>query len=228
MIELQEQVVTQLLRRHGRTIDTFLDLGCGAGAMSRLVLRSRPQSHGVLVDFSEVMLARAKTRLADVRSHICLLHGDLSDPDWLTMPSAHRYDAVVSGLAIHHLSSERKRALFAEILALLEPGGIFINMDYVVIQGPLRSLFDKCMHANAVRAERESGSARAAHEIDLDDGEDRPDGVEQQLGWLRDAGFEDVEVHFKWAEAAIFGGVSPRRQARRQSSRGIIGRYGVI
>ena len=27
--------------------------------------------------------------------------------------------------------------------------------------------------------------------------------------WLREAGFEQVEVHFKWAEAAVFGGAKP-------------------
>ena len=36
-----------------------------------------------------------------------------------------------------------------------------------------------------------------------------PTSVEDQLQWLRDAGFEQGEVHFKWAEAAVFGAVKP-------------------
>ena len=59
---------------------------------------------------------------------------------------------------------------------------MFVNMDYVAIDGPLRGLFDEEMLANAVRAERESGGTRATeHEVDLDDDEDRPDTVEDQL-----------------------------------------------
>jgi hypothetical protein len=84
-----------------------------------------------------------------------------------------------------------------------------VNMDYVAIDGPLRGLFDEEMLANAVRAERESGGTRHEHEVDLEDDDDRPDTVEDQLRWLRDAGFEQAEVHFKWAEAAVFGGVRP-------------------
>jgi tRNA (cmo5U34)-methyltransferase len=134
------------------------------------------------------------------------LSADLNDSAWRDALPVGRYDAIVSGLAIHHLPPERKRTLFAELLPLLEPGGLFVNMDYVAIDGPLRGLFDEEMLAAAVRAERESGGTRCEHEVDLQDDDDRPDTVEDQLRWLRDAGFEQVEVHFKWAEAAIYGG----------------------
>jgi hypothetical protein len=86
---------------------------------------------------------------------------------------------------------------------------MFVNMDYVAIDGPLRGLFDEEMHAAAVRAERESGGTHPEHDLDLEDDDDRPDTVEDQLRWLRDAGFEQVEVHFKWAEAAVYGGARP-------------------
>ena len=66
------------------------------------------------------------------------------------------------------------------------------------------------MLANAVRAEREQRRhPLTSIEVDLEDDDDRPDTVEDQVRWLRDAGFEQAEVHFKWAEAAIFGGVRP-------------------
>jgi len=37
---------------------------------------------------------------------------------------------------------------------------MFVNMDYVAIDGPLQGLFDEEMLASAVRAERESGGTR--------------------------------------------------------------------
>ncbi len=57
-----------------------------------------------------------------------------------TPPSPH--------IAIHHLTSERKRALFAEVFSLLEPGAMFVNMDVVRIEGPLDGLFDEQIIAN--------------------------------------------------------------------------------
>jgi tRNA (cmo5U34)-methyltransferase len=206
LIDVQEELIQQLLRRHDRAIERFLDLGAGAGAMTELVLALLPDATGVMVDFSELMLAHAREQLADLSARWQAVHGDLSEPAWSARLPAGRYDAVVSGLAIHHLSAERKRALFKELHALLEPGGILINMDYVTVAGPLRRMFDKRMRANALRAERASGGSCSEQAIDFDDGEDRPDTIEDQLRWLRDAGFVQVEVHFKWAEAAIFGG----------------------
>jgi len=212
LLELQEDVLARLFARSEHPVKRFLDIGAGAGAMSELMLRTAGEGsepHGVLVDFSEPMLARAAANLTAYAGRWQAVTGDLNGPGWRDALPCGRYDAVVSGLAIHHLPPERKPALFAEILELLEPGGMFVNMDYVAIDGPLRGLFDEQMLANAVRAERDSGGTRPEHEVDLEDDDDRPDTVEDQLRWLRDAGFEQVEVHFKWAEAAVFGGTRP-------------------
>jgi tRNA (cmo5U34)-methyltransferase len=212
LLELQEDVLRRLFARSEHPVKRFLDIGAGAGAISELMLGAGgagAEAHGVLVDFSQPMLSRAAVNLAGYAGRWQALSGDLSEPSWRDALPGGRYDAVVSGLAIHHLPPQRKPALFAEILELLEPGGMFVNMDYVAVAGPLRGLFDEEMLANAVRAERESGGTRHEHEVDLEDDDDRPDTVEDQLRWLSDAGFEDVEVHFKWAEAAIYGGIRP-------------------
>lgn len=212
LLELQEDVLGRLFSRSEHPVKRFLDIGAGAGAMSELMLGAGvagSESRGVLVDFSQPMLDRVAVNLADYPGRWQAVTGDLNDPAWRDALPGGRYDAVVSGLAIHHLPPERKPALFAEILELLEPGGMFVNMDYVAIDGPLRGLFDEEMLASAVRAERESGGTRHEHELDLEDDDDWPDTVEDQLRWLRDAGFQQVEVHFKWAEAAIYGGMRP-------------------
>jgi tRNA (cmo5U34)-methyltransferase len=211
LLELQEDVVARVFSRGEHPVRRFLDVGAGAGAMSELMLDANPEADGVLVDFSQPMLARAAVNLGARAGRWQAVTGDLNEPGWRDALPVRRFDAVVSGLAIHHLPPERKPALFAEILELLEPGGTFVNMDYVAIEGPLRGLFDEEMLANAVRAERESGGTRHEHEVDLEDDDDRPDTVEDQLRWLRDAGFEQVEVHFKWAEAAIYGGMRPAK-----------------
>jgi tRNA (cmo5U34)-methyltransferase len=209
MLDVQEDIVQRLLARHERPVARFLDIGCGAGAMSELVLAWKPGSEATLVDFSAPMLERATAALAGYGSRWRAVTADLNDPAWSDALPGGRYDAIVSGLAIHHLPAERKRTLFAELLGLLEPGGIFVNMDYVAIDGPLRGLFDEQMLAAAERAERERGGAHSEHQTALEDDDDRPDTLEDQLRWLRDAGFEQVEAHFKWAEAAIYGGARP-------------------
>ena len=216
LIDVQEDVIRRLFERHGHTVERFLDLGAGDGALSELMLAVFPRAEAVLVDFSEPMLAGVEERLAG-RGRWRVVRGDLSDPGWRRELPEGGYGAAVSSLAIHHLPAERKRDLFGEVFELLEEGALFVNLDYVAIDGPLRGLWDEQLVANALRLERERGGSRSAAELEhelLDDAdEDRPDTVEDQLRWLLEAGFEGIEVHFKWAEAAVFGGMRPRATA---------------
>jgi tRNA (cmo5U34)-methyltransferase len=212
LIDVQEDLITRLFERHGRRVERFLDLGAGDGALSQLLLAIYSDAEAVLVDFSEPMLAGVEDRLAG-RGRWRIVRGDLSAPAWRDGLPAGPYGAAVSSLAIHHLPAERKRALYGEIFELLEGGAMFVNLDYVSVGGPLRGLWEEQLVANALRLERERGGSRTAeeleHELCDDADEDRPDTVEDQVQWLRDAGFEGVEVHFKWAEVAVFGGVKP-------------------
>jgi SAM-dependent methyltransferase len=213
LIDVQEDLIRRIFERHGRRIERFLDVGSGDGAMSELLLGLEPQAEAVLVDFSEPMLGRAERRLGGSSSRWQVVRGDLSDPRWPSALPPGRYDAAISAFAIHHLPAERKRALFGELFELLAPGALFANMDYVSVRGPLEGLWDETTVANAVRAERERGGVRSQEDIErellADDEDDRPDSAEDQLDWLRAAGFEGVDLHFKWGEAAIFGAVKP-------------------
>jgi tRNA (cmo5U34)-methyltransferase len=212
LLDVQEDLVRRLFERHAHRPATFLDIGAGDGAMSQLIRSVVANAEAVLVDFSEPMLARVEARLGPPEGCWRTLHRDLSQEGWSDGLTPGSFGAAVSSFAIHHLPSERKRGLFAELFELLEPGGMFVNMDVVTIEGPLAGLFDEQIAANA--------AAAAGHEhadVLPDDGtEDRPDAALSQLAWLREAGFADVELHFKWAEGAIFGAVKPENPGDNQ------------
>jgi ubiquinone/menaquinone biosynthesis C-methylase UbiE len=213
LIDVQEDLVRRIFERHDHPIERFLDIGSGDGAMSELLLGLEPEAEAVLVDFSEPMLAGAERRFEGSPRRWQIVRGDLSEPTWPSALPPGRYDAAISAFAIHHLPAERKRALFGDLFELLAPGAMFVNMDYVSVRGPLEGVWDEQVVANAVRSERERGGGRSQEEIErellADDEDDRPDSAENQLDWLRGAGFEGVELHFKWAEAAVFGAVKP-------------------
>lgn len=216
LLDVQEDLLRRLFTRRGRAIGRFLDVGAGDGASSELLLDLGGVGSGstaVLVDFSEPMLGRAGQRLGRFGERWQAVRGDLREPTWRESLPAGAFDAAVSSYAIHHLTSERKRALFRELFERLAPGAMFVNMDVVSIDGPLQGLFDEQMVANAVTAEHTHGSGRSheeiEHELLADEDEDRPDPLAAQLQWLGEAGFEQVEVHFKWAEGVIFGAVKP-------------------
>jgi cyclopropane fatty-acyl-phospholipid synthase-like methyltransferase len=165
-----------------------LDLGCGDGRLIDLVLQARPDVEEVVgVDNSPPMLERARERFgADGR--VVVRTGDLREPVEVAGP----FDLVTSGFAIHHVEDERKQALFAEVCALLTPGGTFANLEVVASPTPeLQAAFETAIM-------RPGG-----------DPEDRLAPVEAQLGWMRDAGLSQVDCMWKWRGFALLVGQAP-------------------
>ena len=177
-----------LLEALPERIGRFLDLGTGDGRLLRLVRERHPAAQGIGTDSSQPMLDRAAGRLGD-DPKVELRQHDLASP--LAEPGP--FEAVVSGLAIHHLEDERKRALFAEVHDLLAPGGVFANLDLVRSATP-------ALHE---RFRREIGRVE-------DDPTDRLADLSAQMEWLRDAGFDEVDCHFKWLELALTVAVKGR------------------
>ncbi|MGB8699149.1 MAG: methyltransferase, partial [Thermosynechococcaceae cyanobacterium] len=95
---------------------------------------------------------------------------------------------------IHHLTHERKRSLYQEIFALLEPGGIFCNLEHVA--SPNAKVHEQFRVAIGISEHPDDQS-----NILLD--------VETQLQWFRDIGFEDVDCYWKWLEMALLIGIKP-------------------
>lgn len=216
LFDVQEDLVRRLMTRGGRQIRRFCDLGAGDGGFAELVLDTFPGSTGVLVDFSEPMLAAAEQRLAGREGRWEIVRGDLSTPAWRDgLPADDRYDAIVSRLAIHHLPDERKQYLYAEAFALLAPGGLFLNWEHVETGGLAEGLFDEFFRERLVKAAQDSGDARTPEEVmaSYDDAadEDILRDPETQCEWLRQIGFEQVDTYFKLPGLAIFGGTKWNR-----------------
>ncbi len=180
-----EAVLAELLPATPRRV---LDLGCGDGRLTALVLEHRPAVEEVAaIDFSPPMLALAAERFTgDARVRV--RHGDLCEP----IPAMGRFDLVVSGFAIHHLEHARKQELFAEVARLLAAGGIFANLEVVASATPER-------HAEFLAAIGRS----------TDDPEDRLAPVELQLDWMRRAGLVGVDCMWRWRGFALLVGESP-------------------
>jgi tRNA (cmo5U34)-methyltransferase len=173
----------------------ILDLGTGDGRLLALVrkelaTRGNPETEAVAVDFSPAMLDAARKRFAGDSSVTVVAHNlDAPLPDLGTKLG--KFDAVVSSFAIHHVVHERKRVLYSEVFGLLNPGGIFCNLEHVA--SPTPRLHEEFLHGIGYTVETEDPSNKL---LDL----------ETQLGWLREIGFVDVDCHWKWRELALLAG----------------------
>ncbi|HEU4656119.1 MAG TPA: class I SAM-dependent methyltransferase [Capillimicrobium sp.] len=179
----------------------ILDLGAGTGLLAARVAAAHPDAELVLLDGAPAMLDAARERLGARASYAV---GDLSEP----LPAG-PWCAIVSALAIHHLDDEGKRELFARVHAALAPGGIFVNAEQVAGPGALFDAAYRRWHeAQARRRGAGDGEWAAAEERMRFD---RCATVEQQLAWLRAAGFDDADCLFKDHRFAVLAALRPRR-----------------
>jgi tRNA (cmo5U34)-methyltransferase len=209
----QTEVLLRLLRSTTRPIRRVLDLGAGDGILLATVLEAHPEAEGFAVDFSPPMLEQARAALAVFGARAAVVAADLADPAW-AMSVEGPFDAVVSGYAIHHLSDERKRALYAEVFSLLNEGGAFVNCEHVASPTPaLQRMFEEAMSEHLCERRRERGEDVTPEQV-YREYVARPDReanilapVEEQCRWLREIGYREVDCFWKYFELAVFGGI---------------------
>lgn len=165
----------------------ILDLGTGDGRLLALLRLDRPAAEGVALDFSPTMLKAARERFAG-EDKIQIVEHNLDRP----LTDLGRFDAIVSSFAIHHCTDQRKQALYSEIYAALNPGGIFCNLEHVAPRSP--ELHARFLSALGITPADEDPSNKLVD-------------VNVQLRWLLEIGFMEVDCHWKWLELALFGGI---------------------
>jgi tRNA (cmo5U34)-methyltransferase len=177
----------------------ILDLGAGTGLLSALIAESFPRAHFTLVDVSEQMLDQARRRFADDSARFRFHVVDFSEARlW------GRYEAVVSALAIHHVSDESKRRLFRSIHEVLCDGGVFINADQVLGATPEIDERYKAAWLRQVREQGvEEGDLAAALERMR---EDEMSTLGSQLRELEEIGFRMVNCWYKNYGFAVYSG----------------------
>jgi tRNA (cmo5U34)-methyltransferase len=208
MGEEQVAMLLRLARRFAPQAVRVADLGCGDGYLARAVLTEFPAAHATLIDHSEPMLRRAHEAMAPFSGRFEVRHGDLAAP---LPPQAGLgpFDLIVSGFAIHHLPTARKRSLYGEVFGMLAPGGLFVNVEHIASPTPeLGAVHDDAYidHIAAVTGRDWAEVGRESHGRP-DKADNILDPVEAQVGWLSEIGFEHADCYFKWLELAVFGGV---------------------
>ena len=177
-----------------------IDIGCGTGTISQKITECFPNIQITCLDIAENMLKLAQHKLADHKKSNFIL-ADINDFSF-----DESYDVIVSSLALHHLvSMEDKIEFYIKIYDALSPGGIFFNADVIMGSGDyLQQVYIekwKAFMSKQVSSEEIENTWLPNYYR-----EDHPAPLLEQLSWLKDIGFIDTDVIWKYYNFAVYGG----------------------
>lgn len=199
--EMQD-IIVSLLSFKKNTPIKVLDLGIGTGNLSLKLLQRFPRAKIIGIDKDEEMLKVASKKLGRLASKVELIKGSFSD-----FPPKEKYDAVISLLSIHHLTDSQKRRLLKRIYQALKPRGIFINGDFVIsdsnyVNKRSAKMEEEFMKSHGVK---EPGLLSSGGKICAED--DIPTTIENQIKWLKQVRFKEVDCVWKYYNYAIYLGL---------------------
>jgi tRNA (cmo5U34)-methyltransferase len=194
---------------------TVLDLGCGDGIMAHNLLLEDGTLKATVIDASADMVTRARERLSgypETRFITASFQKIIRE-----RPGFPAFDLVVSSLAIHHITADEKKALFAYIYDQLNDGGFLLVIDTVLPPTPMledwyialwrewiRELQAKLHFPEDLEAVIDSHHQAPAHHACLDT-------LPFHLSALRGAGFSEVDCIYKYGIFSIFCGMKQTR-----------------
>jgi tRNA (cmo5U34)-methyltransferase len=198
--DLMYGTVSELVARSCGPAPRVLDLGCGTGLLSAHVLQRVPGARLTLLDGDPRMLEHAVEQCGSAVD--ASVTGDLAD----RLPEG-PFDAVVSALAVHHLSDDGKRQLMRNAFGALAPGGMFVNFEQVSGSDPRADSWFRDRHEAQARSagsdDAEWSAALGRMEHDL------CSPLQAQMEWLRGSGFRFVENFARDWRFAVYAGWRP-------------------
>jgi tRNA (cmo5U34)-methyltransferase len=212
--EKHARIVTQLLKSVPG-LGQVVDLCCGEGLLSKHILNTIPTCRLAAYDLSEAMLAKTRVHLKPFNDRVTTRQFDLRALDWRSMTAI---GAFVSSLAVHHLNGPEKQQLYLDLHRMLQPGGVFVLIDIVL---PTRKVgvkvaaqeWDICVKQNIEAASADPAIFKTFKEEGWNfyddptaDPIDQPSGLLEQLTWLNEVGFIDVDVLWMDAGHVIVAG----------------------
>jgi len=130
---------------------SWLDVGCGTGSLTRLILQKNHPKHVISIDSSNDFISHARRSIPDPTADFRVGLAQSLELESNLM------DAVVSGLVLNFVPDPR--AAFSEMLRVTKPGGILgiFLWDYVDGMQMLRYFWDAAVELDNKAREFDEG-----------------------------------------------------------------------
>jgi tRNA (cmo5U34)-methyltransferase len=161
------------------------------------------------VDGSPPMLELARERLAPFGERFVLAQADfetITPADLRGGP----FSVAVGVQSLHNSSDEGKKRALDAVHAVLAHGGLFLLLDRVrlvtpALLGAYRSVWEAL--GSAFNSQQRESGTFVEHVRSVAERGDKPGSLEQNLLWLREAGFDEVAVLYAVGVRALIAAV---------------------
>jgi tRNA (cmo5U34)-methyltransferase len=197
------ELITEAAKRIVPYASNLLDIGCGAGNYTLMMLSKLPGLNCTLVDLSKPMLDKALERVSKETSNkVEILQGDIREVEL----EENHYDIILAGAVLHHLRDDQDwETTFEKIYKMLKPGGCFMISDLITQDTPL--LNDYTWERYGDYLESIGGKEYRSKVLDYVAKEDSPRSMNYQLDLMKKLGFSHVEILHKNMCFGAFGGI---------------------
>jgi len=192
--KIQHEILYELLPDNSEEQLRVLDLGCGNGVLSEIVLKKLPNAYIVGFDLTPKMLEAYEKNLSSYRGRYELLLGD-----YRFDPIGSNYDIILAGLTLQHLTWGERIDFYKLIYSTLNRNGLFILNDIIIDKDwdTRKTQYSSWMEYIA------SNGEDPEFWLDKHLTKDYPVTLEDHFKWLEQAGFSKMDCYWRFHNFAI-------------------------
>ena len=189
---------------------SFVDFGVGLGRLTKRIFDIFPYATVVGVDSHAQILQHSQERLSEFKDQYVPLLSDLERPTWAK--DLGNFNAFVSAFTLDFLPLERHKHLLKESFDVLLPHGRWVSCEFfrsddnlinrifheVEIKFVHKALKDGVITQEQIDQLSQLSFLTKQHHVCT---------LETKINWLRMAGFEKIEIPWKFLNLAIISAV---------------------
>jgi tRNA (cmo5U34)-methyltransferase len=197
------ELITEASKRIVPRAENLLDIGCGAGNYTLMMLAKIPNLNCTLIDLSKPMLDKAYERVSkETNSKVEVIQGDLRE---VALKKNH-YDIILAGAVLHHLRDDMDwETTFVKLFSLLKHGGCLMISDLITQDTELLNEYTWERYGDYL--EGLGGTEYRENVLAYVAKEDSPRSMNYQIDLMKRVGFRSVEILHKNMCFGAFGGI---------------------
>jgi tRNA (cmo5U34)-methyltransferase len=197
------ELTTEAAWRIRPDAETLLDIGCGAGNYTLMMLSKMNNLNCTLVDLSKPMLDKAFERVSRVsKKKVQVIQGDIRD---IHLQEKH-FDIILAGAVLHHLRDDADwEFTFGKLFSILKPGGCLMISDLIAQDTETLNHFIWEKYGDYL--ENLGGREYRQKVLDYVSKEDSPRALNYQFELMKKIGFSHTEILHKNLCFAAYAGI---------------------